>query len=299
MHRALEILRTARFAAPLTCPLAVALVEAQWALDLSRARARCGFSRGHLLDIVVYVPGGVGSPRETEAAEELVRLVLGEELFERWVGSVSATPTVRGGPLTVLNTNSEERTALPVASLLEVVRAAIAGLKLGLSADPLSLQPESEDWVLFELTPEPAQDYAAQDDLVFASTRLPELKKSFLRGERFFSGRFSNSGELFAYLKYEGRAPSGEARLVERAAIEASLTGALRPEHGALVGLGLGVRYGYLDLALIDPGCVEARILPALREAGLGARAWLLFCDSELEHHWIGVHPSTPEPFCG
>jgi len=29
--------------------------------------------------------------------------LVGEELFERWIGNVVATPTVRGGLLTVIN----------------------------------------------------------------------------------------------------------------------------------------------------------------------------------------------------
>jgi hypothetical protein len=299
VHRALERLRSARFAPALSCPAAVAQIQAQCGLDLSKARVRCGFSRGHLLDIVVYLPGGLGVAREGDAVEDLVRLLLGEELFERWVGSVSATPTVRGGPLTVLNVNAEERSALPVASLFEAVAAAIAGLRLGLSSQPLSTRADTDDWVLFELTPEPAADYAAQDDLLFTSTRMPELKKSYLRGERFFSGRFANSGELFTFLKYESLAATGEARLAEREALEGELNRYLEPAHGALVGAGLGIRYVYLDLALKDPNCVAEVVIPALRRRSIGRQAWLLFCDSELDREWIGVHPDTPEPFWG
>jgi hypothetical protein len=299
VHRALELLRTARFAPRLSCLEAVAQIRGQFGLDLSKARVRCGFSRGHLLDVVVYVPGGLGDARERDAAQGLVRLLIGEESFERWVGAVSVSPAARGGPLTVLNTNSEERAALPVAELPEVVVAAIAGLRLGLRTEPLSSHTEADDWVLFELCPEPADDFAAQDDLLIASTRVPELKKSFLRGEPFFSGRFSRAGELFTYLKYEANAPVGAARLAERAALEAQLTRALRPEHGALTGLGLGIRYGYLDLALSDPDCLDALLFPALREAGITKRAWLLFCDSELEREWVPVHADAPEPFWG
>jgi hypothetical protein len=298
VHRALELLRTALFEPALPCVAALARIHARYDLDLSRARARSGFSRGHLLDVVVYVPGGLGDKREREAAEDLVRFTVGEELFERWVGDVSSAPTVRGGPLTVLNPNSEESSALPISALPEVVGAAVAGLKLGLPSVPLYAQTDGEDWVLFELGPEVRPDYPAQDDLLLASTRVPELKKSFLRGEPFFSGRFSNSGELFAYLKYETAALDAEARLAERASLEAALIPALR-ECGALVGLGLGLRYGYIDLALLDPDCVEAELLPALRAAGIPKRAWLLFCDSELEREWIPVHADTPEPFWG
>jgi hypothetical protein len=298
VHRALQLLRTASFEPALPCAVALARIRARYDLDLSRARARSGFSRGHLLDVVLYVPGGLGDAREREAAQDLVRLTVGEELFERWVGDVSASPTVRGGPLTVLNPNSEESSALPISALPEVVGAAVAGLKLGLPSEPLYARTDGEDWVLFELGPEVQADYPAQDDLLLASTRVPELKKSFLRGEPFFSGRFSNSGELFTYLKYETAALDADARLAERAALEAALTPALC-ERGALVGLGLGLRYGYLDLALVDPDCVETKLLPALRAAGITKRAWLLFCDSELEREWIPVHADTPEPFWG
>jgi hypothetical protein len=298
MRRAFELLRDARFAPPLSCAAAVARVLGETGLDFGRARARAGFARGHLLDIVVYLPGGKGTQDESDAAERLLRLVAGEELFERWLGTVKATPAVRGGPLTVLNSNAEESSALPLETLPATIHAAIAGLKLGLP-ELLPAAADSEDWVLFELEPEPALDFAAQDDLVLCSTRTPEPKKCFLRGEPFFSGRFCNSGVLFAYLKYESAAATAEARLAQRARFEAALTHALPPAGAALVGLGLGTRYGYLDLAVRDPDCVSRHLLPALRAEQIDARAWLLFCDSELEREHLGVYPETPEPFWG
>jgi hypothetical protein len=153
--------------------------------------------------------------------------------------------------------------------------------------------------VLFELEPEPAADFAAQDDLVVCSTRVPELKKCFLRGEPFFSGRFSNSGALFVYLKYDSTERIVQARLAERARFEEALARALRPEQAALVGLGLGLRYSYVDLAVADADCVRERLLPALRAAEIAKRAWLLFCDSELEHEHLALYPDSPEPFWG
>ncbi len=299
MRRAFELLGAASFAPALACEAACARVEREQGVDLSRARARCGFARGHLLDVVVYVPGGLGDAREQAAAEELTWLLLGGELFERWVGKVSVTPTVRGGPLTVLNANSEERNALPVSELRATVRAAIEGLQRGLVEAAQTAAATEADWVLFELEPEPAADYTAQDDLVISSTRLPELKKSFLRGEPFFSGRFSVQGELFAYLKYESRTRESEARLSERAALEAELTRSFGAGRAAIFGTGLGLRYSYLDFALRDPSAVEELILPAARALNGMTRGWLLFCDTELEREWVGVHADTPEPFWG
>ena len=296
MRRAFELLHNARFTPARECAVAVTQIRAQSGIDFSRARARSGFARGHLLDVVVYVPGGKGTADETEQAEELVRLLVGEEAFERWVGSVSATPTVRGGPLTVLNTNAEERAALPIEVLSETIHAAINGLKAGLAPLPPSVSTESDEWIAFELEPEPAPDFAAQDDLVLCSTRLPELKKSFLRGEPFFSGRFSNSGALFTYLKFELSGVRPAAWLPERARLEEAALRAVQPEQAALVGLGLGIRYGYLDFAISDPDCVRERLLPALRAANIALRSWFLFCDSELEREFLPVHPNAPAP---
>lgn len=299
MHRALAILNSARFDAPLPHDAALSQIRAQTGLDFTKAKARVGFARGHLLDVVLYLPGGNGNTLESEAAEALTRLLVGEELFERWIGSVAATPTVRGGLLTVLNENADERSALPIATLLEAVRAAIAGLKQGLMEVSFPPAAEADDWFAFELSPEPAADYAAQDDLLFCSTRVPEPKKSFLRGEPFFSGRFALSGALFTYLKYETELVGSEARLSQRANFEQLVKRVLSERDGMMVGCGLGVRYGYIDLLLADPDCARQRLLPELRALGIAKRSWVLFCDFELEAEYLPVHADSPPPFCG
>jgi len=299
VHRALEVRRSASFAAALPLALALSRIRAESGVDFARARARAGFARGHLLEVVVYLPGGSGSRGEHEAAEELVRLLLGEESFERWIGRVLATPTVRGGPLTVLNENTEERAALPLETLPETVHAAIAGLRLALPVLPPAVSEDSADWIAFELEPERAADYAAQDDLLLCSSRTPELKKSFLRGEPFYSGRFCNSETLFVYLKYESSEPRLELRLAERSRLEELVTRTLAPAQATLVGLGFGLRYDYLDLAVAEPSCVREQLLPALQKAKVPRRAWLLFCDSELEREYIPVYADSPEPHWG
>jgi hypothetical protein len=299
VHRALAILNSTRFDAPLPCAAAVSHVRTSSGLDFRRARARAGFARGHLLDVVVYLPGGNGNQFETEAAEELVRLLVGEELFERWIGNVLATPTVRGGLLAVINEAAEDAAALPIELLLESVRAAIAGLKLGLEPPSLGHTGDAEDWFAFELSPDAAPDYAAQDDLLFCSTRTPEPKKCFLHGERFFSGRFTTSGALFTYLKYDTSETELGARLAERSRFEQQIQRIIPAGDGAVVGFGLGRRYGYIDLLLADPDCARQRLLPALRELGISKRSWVLFCDTELIAEFMPVYPGSPPPFGG
>lgn len=299
MHRALTILNSTRFDAPLPCDSALSRVRAKTGLDLTRARARAGFARGHLLDVVVYFPGGSGNQLEAVAAEELVQLLVGEELFERWIGNVVATPTVRGGLLSVINEAAEDRSALPIGMLLDSVRAAIAGLKSGIEQAWLGCASDAEDWFAFELSPDAAPDYAAQDDLLFCSTRAPEPKKCFLQGERFFSGRFTAGGALFTYLKYDTNETGLEARLTERSRFEQVIQRIIPAGDGAVVGFGLGRRYGYIDLLLADPDCARQRVLPAVRELGISKQSWVLFCDTELISEFLPVYPGSPPPFGG
>jgi hypothetical protein len=300
VRRALQLLQSAPFASPLPCAAAVVSVRSASGLDFGKARARAGFARGHLLDVVVYLPGGRGGAREAEAAEELVRLLIGEELFERWIGSVVATPTIARGLLSVINENAEDHQALPIETLIDTVRAAIDGLKSGLPELSIDSSADAGGWFAFELEPMPAKDYLAQDDLLFCSTRVPELKKCYLRAEPFFSGRFTNSGALFAYFKFQSAELTPEGRLAERAAFEELIKRSLPEPHGGLVvGLGLGLRYSYIDVALLDPDSVVERVLPALRAAKISKRTWLLFCDSELEHEFVSVYEDSPPPWRG
>lgn len=296
MRRALELLRRARFAPPVPCADALAAIRAEHGVDFDAARVRAGFVRGHLLELRVFLPGGTGSATEQDAAQHLVRLMLGEELLERWIGRVSVTATVRHGPLNVLNSRTGDASALPLPSLAETVQRAIRGLCDGLTE--LAASPTA-DWFAFELEPDADADYAAQDDLVFCSTRLPESKKAFLRNEPFFSGRFTNSGALLTYLKYESSESSATARVSERTSLEGVIRQALDERQGVIVGLGLGLRYAYIDLALTGPDCVSERLFPALQAAGIPPRAWLLFCDSELEQEYRPVYLGSPAPHLG
>ena len=80
------VLALGRMAVPLE--RALAEVKESHEVELEGASLRAGFGRGHLLEITLGVPGGVGSENEQNAAENLVRALLGDRLFETWVGAV-------------------------------------------------------------------------------------------------------------------------------------------------------------------------------------------------------------------
>lgn len=276
--------------------LAVAEVKKKTGLDLTHARARAGFARGHLLDVALFVPGGKGKAEEDEAAELLVDFLLGEQERRTFIGEVRTAPAPRGGSLRVYDPRFDART-LPIVKLPATVSAAVRGLHSGLPEVPWWANRNELEYVLFELEAEPADDYSAQDDVAFASTCLPEMLHCFLRGASFSSARFSRHGETFAYLKYHTGGAALSRAVEQRDELEQGLDRALvEAECGRVIGRGIGLVYAYLELALVD----VQRSAEILREhgarAGLGPKSWLLFCDSRLAEEWIGVHPEAPEP---
>jgi len=266
------------------------------AKDLTDARARAGFSRGHLLDVVVYGRelAGRGDEASLLAAEHAARCLLGDRVLDDWVGDIAAEPLPRGGPLRVLDNDAAPTFAL--SELPAAIAAAVEGLKAGLPELSRS-DVGKEGWALFEVEPEPAHDYALQDDVALTSSALPEMLKCFLEGAPFSSVRFTRGAERFAYLKLDVHEQSFEQRLARRNELEERLAEALvRRGLGAVVGNGLGLRYVYLDLALspgaggVDLTCEVARAL------GVPERSWLLFFDSALAREWVGVWPQTVAP---
>lgn len=264
-------------------------------LDFSEAQARAGFARGHLLEIVVYVPGGSGSPREQELAEALVWDVLGDRLADDWIGQVRVAPAPRKGPLRVLASKPDPK-QFPLSELSATVQAATTGLSEGLPGQPLAFQELGGEWTLFELTPEPAEDWADEDDLVLATTCVPELLKCHLEKAPFSSVRFSRQGELFFCLKYVSEG-SPEARLSARQMVEDRLDRELLAKRvGRVVGAGLGLRYAYVHLALSAVGPGLASITELGRALALPPLAWVLPFDSDLGREWHEIWPGAPAP---
>jgi hypothetical protein len=124
------------------------------------------------------------------------------------------------------------------------------------------------------------------------------MMKCFLQKDRFSSRRFSRHGELFVYLKYrDTSADSSEQRLDERARLEDALNRALVPGAvGCVVGAGLGLRHGYVDLALSHLEHAIVLIRQVWQRAGHPGVAWLHFCDSSRQREWSAVSEAAPIP---
>jgi hypothetical protein len=276
---------------------AVETVRAESGIDFARARVRTGFSRGHLLDVVVSLPGGRGTENEKDAAERLVEALLGQARAADWLGQVMLEAAPRGGPLPLLDARGTREHFLPGAELGATFERAISGLYAGLPAEPFWSLGGELLWTMLEASAERADDYPEQDDLLLASTYLPEMLKCFLAGSPFASSRFSRHGELFAYLKVESRSSDPRLSLSARRVLEDALDAALVSERaGRVVGSGLGIRYSYVDFALSNVDHALEVVAAVARRVGLPERSWLLFCDTALDGEWAPIHANGPAP---
>jgi hypothetical protein len=275
-------------------------VRSRTGVDLGLARVRMGFSRGHLLEAVVYSPSFSSAADESarDAASLLIERLVGGQLAHDFVASVDVAPLPRGGALRVINDGpTAVESTLPLAEVLPAAEAAVRGLYAELPEVPYHAFCERAEWTLLELQPAPADDYGEKDDLAFVSTMLPEATKCHLQGSPFSSSRFSRHGERFVYLKLDAAACSPAERHGLRLELEDSLNGVLVPGGiGCVVGAGIGLRYLYLDLALqnLEHGVRVA--CERVRKLGLRLPGWALFCETGWEHEWvpIGVHGPPP-----
>lgn len=262
-------------------------------VDLSDARARAGFTRGHLLEVVVYAPGGASR----EAAELAVESLCGEAVVDDWIAAIDVEPMARSGPLRVVQPERETASTFPIGELGAAVRRAIEAVHEALPELPCHARVETAQWTMLEADPQRASDWPGQDDVALVTTMLPELAKSFLEGAPIASIRFSRHKETFCYLKIDGVGVPPVERLARRTALEDALNAALVPARsGAVVGNGLGIRYSYVMLALaaLEPGV--SQVSEIVRAFGVPKRSWLLFYDSALADEWVGIHRDAPAP---
>lgn len=265
--------------------------------ELAGARVRAGITRGHLLEVVVYLVGIAGSSdvHADHAAELAVEGCLGERMVDDWVSGITSAPLPRNGPIRLLQHNDELARTFALSELPEAVERAVHGVRRSLLDERLEVAAPRSDWVMLEVEADDGQA-VAQPDLLIASTFLPEMLKCFLEGAPFSSVRFARHGERFAYLKYES---SGDLRMRvgARQALEDELDARLRAGAlGAVVGNGVGRRHCYVNLALSDVDRALDELTQVARNSGLPRESWVLFCDTEWHFEWVGVWEHTPPP---
>jgi len=238
------------------------------------------------IDLTFQFPPGflqlqrpVAHTQAVVAAEAL----LGEDLLGDWLGKLDADTRV-AHPLAA--------SALPRSFV-----ALASAQRAKLPTEPFIDRVNGHARTTIELNPKQADDYVHRYDLRWAHTAAPDLWRNAHSDQRFWAGRFSRCGETFCYLKIDRGSVEREPRQDHHARIEAALDGALRARrYGCVIGAGTGLRYTYIDLALLDMEGALHRLRKLLQHAGVTRRAWLQFFDSSFGAEWIGMWPDSPPP---
>lgn len=163
---------------------------------------------------------------------------------------------------------------------------------------------ENEDigWRIYTVEPIEKIDYAHKQDLYTASfiaTEADLFNATYHGHETFSSEQFSHFNETFIYLKIDGTADDlNEEIFIDSTTIEDMLNEVLLKEKlGCVIGTGTGLRYSYIDFALVDVTKAIEVIKNTLQKNNFTKKSWLLFHDTIYQSQWIGIWEDSPKPF--
>ncbi len=234
-------------------------------VNLASSRVRVGFSRGHLLEIVIQIPLDVsGTIEELQVASEIyLEERLGDGVLDMWVASISVDRIARSTGLMMVSDVALSSLHHALYEVLGLVTRAAQGVQGEL---PLSIFEESwgESWTALEI---PEMQQGLQADRLFASTCFPEALKSALEGLPFRSERFTRGPEKFIWLRWRSGL-QGQARLAQRRGMETRA----REQPAAsclLAGTGFGKHYDYLDLWTLPEAHKLANLIEVFSEEGI------------------------------
>jgi hypothetical protein len=261
--------------------------------DVSKAMVHARHDGHRRVAITYYTPEcKVADQQQVQlAAFVATEASLGEAMLDRWVGAIDVQPLAHDKP------RGECSRAINFARLQPTVEAIVGSLIDQLPEEPCCKLVSEGNWNSYELQPEPAADYEDRDDLCVAISGRPDVFEAVHGGSPFFSDTHSRCGETFCYLKLDGIGEPMSVRAQVREQLENAIDQALLPgQVGCVIGGGTGLRYSYVDLAVID----LRKAAQALRQLGARGlfpqRSWLLCCDDELADEWLSLNGNIMPP---
>lgn len=290
---------------------AEATVEARTGGTLADVVVDARIGEHNLIDLTFRSPRTRNSNDEQAFNDAFVATesLLGEELLDKWVGAIEVAPVqgsggllgaFRKGKKQLADHDSTGRSGIRLDQLKDVIDSLIVCLRDQLPRETpiLSLNPDDDsNWSCLEMNPDESDDYPNQSDLIAAVTLNPTIWMAAHCGRPFCSERFSRNGEVFVYLKIDGRDGLDESDYSGRDHIEAAITKVLISDSlGGVIGGGTGIRYSYVDLVLTDLERGITLIRNTLRGGRIPNRSWILFFDADLCGEWIGIYDDTPVP---
>jgi hypothetical protein len=280
--------------------LALEAVKSRTGSDVSQAQT-CAAIEGGKVQLTFCLPECEGplDAKARSAAFVAAEALLGEERLDQWIGEIHVAPLPRRGLLAALRRDArlDPRDLAPLDELKPRVDALVAELVSKLPEAPSFRFLQDCPWSSYTLEPVESEDYPDRADLLVAVTGRKDVFEAVHGGGLFNSECFSRHGETFCYLKIDGAEGLEDSRFADRAAIEDALNAALVPaQAGCVIGGGTGLRYSYVDLALVNLAAGRQAVRDVLLEGGIPRRTWLLFFDTALSREWAGVHDGAEPP---
>jgi hypothetical protein len=215
-----------------------------------------------------------------------IETLLGEENLDIWVGAIEVDSKTK-----------DSLDVLPINELNLVFTNKLNEIKNNIFQQQHFRISQTASWTMMELKPQKETDYAKQTDLFVAKSMNVPMWNTAHSGHLFYSERFSKFGETFCYVKLDGTQGLDEEKFEDKGAIEDALDSVLIKEQvGCCIGGGTGLKYSYIDLALVDLEKGIKIIKEVLRKGNITKNSWILFFDSELENEWIGIWDDSPKP---
>jgi hypothetical protein len=267
--------------------MAIKTVEARGGGLLDQVRFRLTLNDVNQIEVESLVKKKYPADKQQVTAFVALETLLGEEVMNRWIGSISHRV------VTIFPFGS-----VTGSDLLGKFRVLLEKQKAMLPNQPWHEESDDQKWSVFEMKPNTsAEDFFFRDDQYTQVSAYTAMHKCVVNQMSFDSIRYSKYGEVFCFLKIDGIGGLPEWGFKDRGDIQDAVEAVLRPARlGAVVGGGTGHRYSYIDLALTNVVDAAPLIREALQRGGIPTRTWLLFMDEELANEWIGICPNTPPP---
>jgi len=235
-----------------------------------------------------FSPPEADEQHALEVAFVSAESLLGEEVLDRWIGSIDVTSTPLEG-IDLIEMETFQPTVMQVISEIQTTLPDRPWHEIDLES--------GTGWSAIEFEPEQTDDYPEQRDLLVGITPLPAMWQNAYSNAPFDSRRYSKFAERFCYLKIDGSEGLENSAYADRAEIEDAINAVLRPARlGRVVGGWTGLRYSYIELALTNVARAWDEMAPVLRDGGLSPRTWLLFHDDELRSEYFGLYEESPLP---
>lgn len=256
----------------------IMLERAGWR-DIKNIKFAISRNKLNRIDITYWLPFSEEQKQGLENLYLLTNTLLGEEIVDKWIDDIRINKTE--------GTNDKK-----ISELSLEVRTEIANIKNSLPEKLYFLIiDEDYNWITARRSPkqDEVEDFFDKDDLYFCSTISEQLLIAMDDKYFFDSERFSKNNEIFIYLKMENAAD--DQSVEEFSKIKKALDLQLKKEQlGCVVGSAIGLKYLYIDLAVINKQIVIQEIKKILKSCNVSKKSWVLFYDGELAYEQVDIN---------